>query len=238
MKLSEEDIKQLHYHINAKRIPYTEVRDEVLDHYQTALENESERPGEEVLAELDTIFTPQYCKDVAESYLDSLKAEYPRMFKGKLFDLFRTEKIWIPILILAFAISLPNWVKNAGMLMHLLNLILLTGLALEDYMISRSYPRRSKHHYRTMDDKTILALKKAAVPRGFAILPVLILLIVLGPLLVVNLLDLVAVKSPVFFFEPPYVYGTVMGIWLFFLMTVARFNARKAMVKPQLFQGQ
>jgi hypothetical protein len=235
MNLNEDQIKQLHFHINAKQIPYTEVRDEVLDHYQTALENESERTMKEVLAELDKTFTLQYCREVAESYLDSLKAEYPKMFKVKLFDLFRLEKIWIPIILFAFVISLPNWVKNAGMLMHLVNLIMLSGLVLESLVIDRSYPKRKiKHHYRLIDDKTILAQKKAAVPKGFAVLHILILIIVFVPVLVVHLLELGEAVRPTFFFEPPYVYGTVIGLWLFFLMTLARFNAQRAMVKPQI----
>jgi len=235
MKLSIDQIKQLHYHINAKQIPYTEVRDEVLDHYQTALENESERPMQEVLTELDETFSLQYCREVAESYMDSLKAEYPKMFKEKLFDLFRLEKIWIPIILFAFVISLPNWVKNGGALMHLVNLIMLTGLVLEGLVIDQSYPKRKiKHHYRAIDDKTILAQKKAAVPKGFAMLHILILIIVFVPVLVVHLLELGEAVRPSFFFEPPYIYGTVIGLWVFFLMTLARFNAQKAMVKPQI----
>jgi hypothetical protein len=235
MNLNEDQIKQLHFHINAKQIPYTEVRDEVLDHYQTALENEKGRPMKEVLAELDETFTLQYCREVAESYLDSLKAEYPKMFKEKLFELFRLEKIWIPIILFAFVISLPNWVKNGGVLMHLVNLIMLSGLVLEGLVIDRSYPKgKIKHHYRAIDDKTILAQKKAAVPKGFAALHVLILIIVFVPVLVVHLLELGEAVRPTFFFEPPYVYGTIIGLWLFFLMTLARFNAQKAMVRPQI----
>lgn len=236
MKLNEDQIKQLHYHINGKRIPYTKVRDEVLDHYQTALENELERPMKEVLAELDKTFTLQYCREVAESYLDSLKAEYPKMFKEKLFDLFSIEKIWIPIILFAFVISLPNWVKNAGVLMHLINLIMLTGLVLEGLVIDRSYPKRKiKHHYRAVDDKTILAQKKAAVPKGFAGLHVLVMVIVLLPVLFIYILGFGEAENPTFFFEPPYVYGTVIGLWLFFLMTLARYNAQKAVVKPQIY---
>ncbi|MGY6559426.1 MAG: hypothetical protein ACXIT9_09095 [Nitritalea sp.] len=56
MKLTEKNIETLHYHINAKQIPYIEVRDEVLDHYLSALEQEEERSMEEVLAELDQTF--------------------------------------------------------------------------------------------------------------------------------------------------------------------------------------
>lgn len=235
MKLNEDQIKQLHYHINAKQIPYTEVRDEVLDHYQTALENESERPMQEVLTELDKTFTLQYCREVAESYLDSLKAEYPKMFKVKLFELFRLEKIWIPIILFAFVISLPHWVKNGRMLMHLVNLIMLTGLVLEGLVIDWSYPKRKiKHHYRLIDDKTILAQKKAAVPKGFAVLHILILIIVLLPVFFISILELGEAENPTFFFEPPYLYGTIIGLWLFFLMTLARFNAQRAMVKPQI----
>lgn len=88
MKLSEKDIETLHYHINGKHIPYIEVRDEVLDHYLSALEQEEERSMAEVLAELDQTFTIGYCRQTAREYLQNLKAEYPMQFKKELLALF------------------------------------------------------------------------------------------------------------------------------------------------------
>jgi hypothetical protein len=235
MKLTGNQIKQLHYHINAKLIPYTEVRDEILDHYQTALEAEENKSMEEILKSLDQTFTVEYCREASENYLNSLKTEYPTQFKSKFFSLFQKEKVWIPILLLAIVISLPNWIRNANMLFHLVNLSLLTGLMFESWIISRSYPNKKiKHHYRLVDDKPTFAMLRAAAPRGFAVLHVLVMLLIFLPIGALYIFEVVEDKSTSFFFQPPYLYATTVCLWLFFLLTIARFHARKAMAKPQI----
>ena len=113
MKLNKDQIEQLHYHINGKLTPYIEVRDEVLDHYQTALELEEEKTMEEVLKELDQTFTIDYCKKIAKNYIHELKSEYPFLLKNKiififlnylLFDLFQNDSHFYihPIFLLVF----------------------------------------------------------------------------------------------------------------------------------------
>jgi hypothetical protein len=235
MKLTEDQIKQLHYHINAKQIPYTEVRDEVLDHYQTALEAEKEKTMEEVFKSLDQTFTLGYCNQASENYLNSLKSEYPKQFKKNFFNLFQKEKVWVPILLLAFVLSLPSWIQNANMLFHLVNLSLLTGLMLENWIISRSYPNKKiKHHYRSIDDKPTFAQLRAAAPKGFGILHVAVMLLIFLPIGALYIIEAVEDSTSYFFFQPPFLYATTVCLWLFFLMTIARYQARKAMVKPKV----
>lgn len=93
MKLTDDQIKQLHYHVNDKRIPYIEVRDEVLDHYQTALEHEDEKTMEDALEVLDQTFTIGYCKEIAKNYLQELKSEYPILLKRKVIQMFSLKRI-------------------------------------------------------------------------------------------------------------------------------------------------
>lgn len=235
MKLKEDQIKQLHYHINGKLIPYTEIRDEILDHYQTALEMEEEKSMEDVLKSLDQTFTLDYCHEASENYLKSLKSEYPVQFKNKFFELFQKEKVWIPILLLAFVISLPSWIRDINMLFHLVNFILLTGLTLENWIITKSYPNKKiKHHYRLVDDKPSFAMLRAAAPKDFAVLHVLVMLLIFLPIGAQYLFEVVEDGNSNFFFQPPYLYGVTVCLWLFFLMTIARYHARKAMAKPRI----
>jgi hypothetical protein len=235
MKLAEDQIEKLHYHINSKLIPYTEVRDEILDHYQTALEAEEEKSIKEVLKSLDQTFTVSYCREASENYLSSLKSEYPIQFKSKFFSLFQKEKVWIPILLLAFVLSLPSWIRYANMLFHLVNLSLLTGLMFENWIISRSYTNKKiKHHYRLVDDKPTFAMLRAAAPKGFAVLHVLVMLLIFLPIGALYIFEVVEESTSNFFFQPPYLYATTVCLWLFFLMTIARFHARKTMAKPRI----
>lgn len=235
MKLSEKDIKTLHYHINAKLIPYIEVRDEILDHYQSTLEVEEEKSMDEVLKSLDQTFTVGYCRQASENYLNTLKSEYPKQFKNEFFALFQKEKVWIPIVLMAIVLSLPSWVRNANMLFHLVNFSLLTGLMLENWIISRSYPNKKiKHHYRLVDDKPTFAQLRAAAPKGFGILHVAVILLIFLPIGALYIFEVVEDSNSNFFFQPPYLYVTTVCLWLFFLMTIARYQARKTMVKPKM----
>jgi hypothetical protein len=235
MKLAEDQIEKLHYHINAKHIPYTEVRDEILDHYQTALEAKENKSMEEILKSLDQTFTVGYCREASENYLNSLKSEYPDLFKNKFLSLFQKEKVWVAILLLAFVISLPSWVRNANMLFHLVNFTLLTGLTLENWIITKSYPNKKiKHHYRLVDDKPSFAMLRAAAPKGFAVLHVLVMLLIFLPIGALYIFEVVEDSTSNFFFQPPYLYATTVCLWLFFLMTISRFHARKTMAKPRI----
>ena len=203
MNLTNDQIKQLHYHINAKQIPYTEVRDEVLDHYQTALEAEKEKSMDEVLKSLDQTFTVGYCRHASDNYLNNLKSEYPKQFKNEFFALFQKEKVWIPIVLLAIVISLPSWVRNANMLFHLVNLSLLTGLMLENWIISRSYPNKKiKHHYRSIDDKPTFAQLRAVAPKGFGILHVAVMLLIFLPIGALYILKWLKTVLPISFNHP------------------------------------
>jgi hypothetical protein len=234
MKLTEKDIETLHYHINAKLIPYTEVRDEVLDHYQTALEQEEERSMKEVLAELDQTFTFGYCRNMAGRYLQNLRHEYPLRFKKELFTLFTTKRIWIPISVLGFVLTFPNWIPNIAVLVHLLNGMMLSILGIENWMISRQYPnKKQKHHYRSIDDKPIFAHSKADSPRGFAILHTLCTVIVIVPLLFVFIMEMDHETGTTVLFKPPFLYATLVGLWFFITLTIVRYRAKTNLTKPQ-----
>lgn len=235
MKLSEKDIETLHYHINGKHIPYIEVRDEVLDHYQTALEKEEERSMEEVLAVLDQTFTIGYCRQTAREYLQNLKAEYPLQFKKQLLALFALKNSWIPILLLTIVLTLTNYIPKTGALLHLLNLIMLSSFYIENWAISRFYPNNEKkHQYRLIDDKPIFAHSKADSPKGFALLHVISYVIVLAPLLLIYMMEGASENDTNFIFQPPYLYATIVGVWLFTLMMIVRFRTKTNLSKPKL----
>lgn len=235
MKLTAKDIETLHYHINGKHIPYIEVRDEVLDHYQTALEQEEKRSFEEVLAELDRTFTIGYCRQTARNYLQNLKLEYPARFKEELFALFSIKNIWIPLVFLGLIITLTSYLPKTGALLHLLNLIMLSAFTIENWAISRSYPNNEKkHHYRMIDDKPIFAHSKADSPKGFAIVHVVCYTIVLVPLLFIYLMEGGHGNDTNFIFQSPYQYVTVAGTWLFVLMMLVRFRTKINLSKPKI----
>lgn len=232
MKLTEKDIETLHYHINAKLIPYTEVRDEVLDHYQTALEQEEERSMKEVLAELDQTFTVGYCKQLADNYLNELHSAYPEVFKNKLTNLLIGRNWWIAILLLVFSFSLPFWVENARNLQSFITIFILISTGLGSWTIERAYPKRKvKHHYRLIDYKPILAMIHVGRPRGIALIVALALLLVALPILILSTLEFLTEHSIVFLFQAPYVYFTVGLIWLFLTAIIARTQAIISMSK-------
>lgn len=234
MRLSEKDIEKLHYHINAKHSEYIEIRDEVLDHYQTALESEEEKSMEDVLKSLDQTFTIGYCRQVGRDYLSSLKKEYTIRFKQELISLFSTKNIWITILILGIVISIPSWIKNSGTLVHLLNLIVLSSMSIENWMIQISYPnRKNKHHYRNIDDKPIFAHTKADTPKGYALIHVIILVLVMIPLLFTYGMNVDEIKNHPIVFEPPYLYATIIGVWFLLLLTIVRFRVKTTLSKPR-----
>ncbi|GHB34478.1 hypothetical protein [Mongoliitalea lutea] len=232
MKLNKDQIEQLHYHINTKQIPYIEVRDEVLDHYQTALELEQERPVKEVLAELDQTFTVGYCKQLSGNYLNELHSAYPEVFKKKLVDLLIGKNWWVAVLLLAFSFSLPSWVDKARNLQFFITISILFSTVLVSWTIDRAYPKRKiKHQYRLVDDKPILAMYHVGKPRGIALIVALMLLLVALPILILSTLEFFTEHSIVFLFQAPYVYFTVGLIWLFFIAIIARAQAIISMTK-------
>ncbi|WP_194774400.1 hypothetical protein [Pararhodonellum marinum] len=235
MNLSFDQIKKLHYHINGKHIPYIEVRDEVLDHYQTALEKEKERSFEEVLAELDETFTDKYCRHIAGRYLQNLRAEYPSKFKEEFFSLFSIRKIWIPLLVLGLVLMLSIYVPKTGVLIHLLNSIIILSFTIENWLIAKYYPNNEKmHHYRLIDKKPIFAHTKAATPKGFAILHLVCFIMVFIPLLFIYLMEGGHENDSSTVFQPPYLYATVIGVWIFLLMMIVRSQAKINLSNSQL----
>ncbi|TVP47782.1 MAG: hypothetical protein EA341_12025 [Mongoliibacter sp.] len=237
MKLTEKDIEKLHYHINAKHIEYIEIRDEILDHYQTALESQEEKSMEEVLKDLDQTFTIGFCRQAGRDYLSSLKKEYTIRYKQELFSLFTTKNLWITLLILAIAISIPSWIKNGGTLMHLLNIIVLSAMSIENWIISRSYPnKKHKHHYRSIDDKPIFAHTKADTPNGYALLHAITLILIMVPLLFIHGFYTDEMMKHPIVFEPPYLYATVIGVWFLLLLTIVRFRVKTTLSKPRFRQ--
>lgn len=234
MKLTAKDIETLHYHINAKHIEYVEIRDEVLDHYQTALESEEAKSMEDVLRSLDQTFTIGYCRKAGRDYLSNLKKEYTLRFKQELIALFTTRKIWITLLILGIVISFPSWIPKSGALVHLLNLIVISTMSIENWMIGRNYPnKKHKHHYRSKDDKPIFAHTKADTPKGYAILHVIILALVMFPLLFTSGIYTDEAMSQPVIFEPPYLYATIIGVWLLLLLTIVRYRVKTTLSKPR-----
>lgn len=234
MKLTAKDIETLHYHINAKHIPYIEVRDEVLDHYQTALEKEEKRSFEEVLAELDRTFTNSYCKEIADSYINQLRDEYPDLLKKKLIEMFVWRRLPITLFIVGIGLSLPYFFSNAGALVHILNAFVLGLMAIETYMLQYSYPKRkTKHHYRLVDDKPTLARLQSRSLKGLGFLPVTIYLLLFFPLLFIYLGDIEGTRNS-FLFNPPYIYSICLLTGLLVLIQIASFEVSKDRIKPRL----
>lgn len=107
MKLSEKDIEKLHHHINAKHIEYVEIRDEVLDHYQTALELEQERSMEEVLAELDQTFSWPTIRQMEKNQLKLAAVNLNKLLLTKIsLQIFNKLTMGILALLLALNYSL------------------------------------------------------------------------------------------------------------------------------------
>lgn len=234
MKLTEKDIETLHYHINAKQIPYIEVRDEVLDHYQTALEKEEERSLEEVLAELDQTFTNSYCKEISDSYINQLRDEYPDLLKKKLQEMFGWKRLSITLFIVGIGLSLPYFFSNAKSLVHILNAFVLGLMAIETYMLQYSYPKRkTKHHYRLVDDKPTLARIQSRSLKGLGFLPVTIYILLFFPLLFIYLGDIEGTGNS-FLFNPPYIYSICLLTGLLVLFQLANFEVSRDRFKPRL----
>jgi hypothetical protein len=234
MKLSNAQIKDLHYHINGKQIPYIEVRDEILDHYQTALEMEKSGDMDCLLEELDTIFTYEYCQKISKNYLESLKTQYPKLYKQQLIELFSTRQIWIPLTALAFTLSLPLWIQNGHMLMHFLNMIVLGNLALENWKVTRKYTKgKQKHQYRSFDDKPTFALHQAGVLKGYAVLPGIFAVLVMIPVILIGLSEFAVDDEPRFFFQLPYLYFTLAGIWCLWMGVITREKTKSALIKSK-----
>ncbi|AFL82755.1 hypothetical protein Belba_0084 [Belliella baltica DSM 15883] len=233
MKLRENDITKLHHHINAKLIPYIEVRDEVLDHYQTALEHEDEKTMEEVLKDLDQTFTIGYCKEIAKNYIHELRSEYPSLLKNKIFQMFSLKRIPFTFLILIAGISIPQLFPQPGKLVHLLNAFFLSLMSFESFMIQFSYPKRPiKHQYRKhIDDKPTFARIQSRSLKGWGIFPALTYILLLFPLLVFYLGDFTGSEIG-FLFTPPYIYGICILTALMILFQIASFEVSRDRIKP------
>lgn len=104
MKLTAKYIETLHYHINAKQIPYIEVRDEVLDHYQTALELEQKRSMEEVLNELDQTFCWSTIRQMEKQQVTLATRDLDKLLLTKI-SLQNFNKLTIGILALLLALN-------------------------------------------------------------------------------------------------------------------------------------
>jgi len=233
MKLNKDQIEQLHYHINGKLTPYIEVRDEVLDHYQTALELEEEKTMEEVLKELDQTFTIDYCKKIAKNYIHELKSEYPFLLKNKILRMFSLKRIPFTILILIIGASIPKVFPEPKILVHLLNAFFLGLMSIEMFMIQHFYPKRTiKHYYRKhVDDKPTLARMQSRSLKGWGIFPALTYILLLFPLLVLYLGDFTNSEIG-FLFTPPYIYGICILTALMILFQIASFEVSRDRIKP------
>jgi hypothetical protein len=226
MKLTDDQIKQLHYHINDKRIPYIEVRDEVLDHYQTALEHEEEKTMEDALEVLDQTFTVEYCKEIAKNYIQELRSEYPILLKKKVIQMFGWKRIPITFLILITGLSIPQLLPHPGKLFHLLNAFSLSLNAIESLMITFSYPKRpNKHQYRkNIDDKPTFARHQSRSIKGWGIFP--------GLTFILLVFSLNIFVGPVILLTPPYIYGICVLTALMTLFQIASFEVSRDRIKP------
>ena len=235
MELSKDQIEQLHNHINAKLIPYIEVRDEVLDHYQTALEHEEEKTMEEVLKELDQTFTIGYCKEIAKNYIHELRSEYPSLLKDKIFQMFSLKRIPFTILILIIGASIPKVFPEPKILVHLLNAFFLGLMSIEMFMIQHFYPKRTiKHYYRKhVDDKPTIARMQSRSIKGWGIFTFMSYFSLFIPLLIIHLGDFTNSKVG-FIFSPPYIYGICILTALMILFQIASFEVSRDRIKPIL----
>ena len=226
MKLTDDQIKQLHYHINDKRIPYIEVRDEVLDHYQTALEHEEEKTMEDALEVLDQTFTVEYCKEIAKNYIQELRSEYPILLKKKVIQMFGWKRIPITFLILIAGLSIPTFYSEPWRLSSMMNSIFLFLLLIESLMITFYYPKRPiKHQYRKhIDDKPTFARHQSRSLKGWGIFPGLTFILLVFSL---NIFD-----GPVILLTPPYIYGICVLTALMTLFQIASFEVSRDRIKP------
>lgn len=233
MELSKDQIEQLHYHINAKMIPFIEVRDEVLDHYQTTLEHADEKTMEEVLKDLDQTFTIGYCKEIAKNYIQELRSEYPSLLKNKIFQMFSLKRIPFTILILIIGASIPKVFPEPKILVHLLNVFILSLMSIEMFMIQHFYPKRTiKHYYRKhVDEKPTLARMQSRSLKGWGIFPFISYFSLLIPLLIIYLGDLTNSEIG-FLFTPPYIYGICILTALMILFQIASFDVSRDRIKP------
>jgi hypothetical protein len=233
MKLTDDQIKQLHYHINDKRIPYIEVRDEVLDHYQTALEHEEEKTMEDALEVLDQTFTVEYCKEIAKNYIQELRSEYPILLKKKVIQMFGWKRIPITFLILIAGLSIPQLFPQPGKLVHLLNAFSLSLNAIESLMITFYYPKRPiKHQYRKhIDDKPTFARHQSRSLKGWGIFPGLILILLIFSFLLVEVTGSTNSEIEILF-TPPYIYGICVLTALMTLFQIASFEVSRDRIKP------
>ncbi|MCH6199360.1 hypothetical protein MMU07_07215 [Aquiflexum sp. LQ15W] len=232
MKLNEQQIKELHYRINAKQIPFTEVRDEVLDHYQTALEMEQERPMEEVLAELDKTFTISYCKEVADNYIKGLRSEYPSLIRRKFLEMFEWRRLPLTLIIFSLGLSIPYLFPDPKKLVHLVNAFILIMMSIESLMIEYAYPKKSiKHHYRIVDDKPRLARLQSRPLRGWGIFPAVTAIFLMVPLFVIYLGNLEE-GFAAYLFTPPYIYSICFLTGVMVLFQIANFKVSQDRMKP------
>lgn len=112
---------------------------------------------------------------------------------------------------------------------------MLSSFYIENWAISRFYPNNEKkHQYRLIDDKPIFAHSKADSPKGFALLHVISYVIVLAPLLLIYMMEGASENDTNFIFQPPYLYATVAGMWLFTLMMIVRFRTKTNLSRPKL----
>jgi len=232
MKLSLDQIEQLHYHINDKQIPYIEVRDEVLDHYQTALELEQERPMEEVLAGLDKTFTITYCKEVADNYIKELRSEYPSLIRRKFLEMFEWRRLPLTLIIFSLGLSIPYLFPDPKILVHLTNAFILIMMSIESLMIEYAYPKKSiKHHYREVDNKPRLARLQSRSLRGWGIFPAVTAIFLMIPLFVIYLGNLEE-GFAAYLFNPPYIYIICFLTGMMVLFQVANFEVSRERMKP------
>jgi hypothetical protein len=233
MKLTDDQIKQLHYHINDKRIPYIEVRDEVLDHYQTALEHEEAKTMEDALEVLDQTFTIGYCKEIAKNYIQELRSEYPTLLKKKVIQMFSLKRIPFTFLILIAGLSIPQLFPQPGKLVHLLNAFILSLNSIESLMIMFFYPKRPiKHQYREyIDDKPTFARHQSRSLKGWGIFPPLTHILLFFPLFILYLGNFTGSEIG-FLFTPPYIYGICVLTALTTLFQIASFEVSRDRIKP------
>jgi hypothetical protein len=233
MKLSENQIKQLHYHINGKQIPYIEVRDEVLDHYQTALEHEDEKTMEDALEVLDQTFTVEYCKEIAKNYLHELKSEYPILLKKKVIQMFGWKRIPITFLILIAGLSIPTFYSEPWRLFSMMNSIFLFFILIESLMITFSYPKRPiKHQYRKhIDDKPSFARHQSRSLKGWGIFPGLTFILLIFSFFLVEVTGSTNSEIEILF-TPPYIYGICLLTALMTLFQIASFEVSRDRIKP------
>lgn len=235
MKLTDDQIKQLHYHVNDKRIPYIEVRDEVLDHYQTALEHEDEKTMEDALEVLDQTFTVEYCKEIAKNYIQELRSEYPTLLKRKVIQMFSLKRIPFSFLILTAGLSISQLFPQPGILVHLLNAFILSLITIESFMIQFYYPKRPiKHQYREyIDDKPTFARYLSRSIKGWGIFPPLTHILLFFPLFILYLGNFTGSEIG-FLFTPPYIYGICFLTALMTLFLIASFEVSRDRIKPKI----